>query len=356
VVDRLRIRVLYEYGIDGRPHSSSFVRLLRPLTHPTVRGRVDVATGVSYEGEGADAVVVDRLWRPDVSMVLAKELVDRVRQAGARLVYFLDDNLLDLPNERSDWPSAEQVAVVELFLRRADVVVVTTPALRDRVSSYNLNTAVLRNALDERLLVGGAGSPERPWGRSGEKVIGYMGTRSHDADLMMVLPALRGLARRRPGEFEIQLVGVAASPETVTALGDLPVRLVEPEPEEVEYPLFMLWFSSQLAWDIAIAPLRNTPFGRCKSDIKFLDYSAIGAVSVCSRGPAYEGSVRPGETGWLAEDDPAAWEEALDCLLRNDEQRELMARAASGYLWSERILVQCAPQWLAVLEKACGRI
>jgi glycosyltransferase involved in cell wall biosynthesis len=338
---------VYEYGIDGRPHASSFVRLLRPLRHPTVRDRVELSASPDFAGGGADLVAVDRLWRPDVSQTLAWDLVERVRDAGARLAYFLDDNLLDLRAERGDWPTGEHLAVLEVFLGEADTVVVTTEALRDRVSGLGGLTVVLPNALDERLLVGGGDGARR---REGRRVIGYMGTRSHDADLLTVAPALRALARRHPGAFELQLVGGAARVETLEALDGVPVRVVEPEPQEAEYPLFMLWFSSRLAWDVALAPLRDTPFGRCKSDIKFLDYSAIGAAGVYSRGPAYGGSVRHEETGWLVEDEPSAWEEALDRLLGDDALRVRIAGDATRYLHAERVLARCGRRWLGALE------
>jgi glycosyltransferase involved in cell wall biosynthesis len=348
-VRRLRVHVVYEYGVNGRPHASSFVRLLRPLRHPTVRDRLELTAGPDFREGGPDVVAVDRLWRPDVSRTLAEQLVERVRDAGARLVYFLDDNLLDLGQERADWPSTEHLAVIELFLGEADTIVVTTEALRQRVSSLGGRVVVLPNALDERLLVGRAGGSR---GRPERWVVGYMGTRSHDADLLLVAPALRALARRHPDAFEVQLVGGVARPQTLEALGGVPVRLVEPRPEEAEYPLFMLWFSSQLAWDVALAPLRSTPFGRCKSDIKFLDYSAIGAAGVYSRGPAYDASVRHRETGWLVDDEPSAWEEALEGLLRDDALRAQIARNATRYLEAERLLARRAHLWLAALEDA----
>ena len=36
-----RVHVLYEYGLALRPHSSSFLRLIRPLSHPLVQAHVD---------------------------------------------------------------------------------------------------------------------------------------------------------------------------------------------------------------------------------------------------------------------------------------------------------------------------
>ena len=90
-----RIHVLYEHGADLRPYSGAYIRLLRPLTHPTLGAALSVTASTDYGGEAADAVIVDRLWRPDISLRLAEELLAKVRGAGARLIYAVDDNFFD---------------------------------------------------------------------------------------------------------------------------------------------------------------------------------------------------------------------------------------------------------------------
>lgn len=352
-----KIYILYEHGEDPRPYSPSYIRLLRPLTHPSLRKRLEVDWGLQYENQQVDAVIVDRLWRPDISPALAESLVENIRQAGARVIYALDDNLLDLPGRQPTlasqdkaWPTEEHIRVVQFFLRQADGVIVPTKALRQRFLGFNPNIVVVPHALDERLLIRGAPPSGHPLFSPGRKVIGYMGTLTHDDDLMMVLPALWAVWQRHREEIEFQIVGALGRADTLRALEGLPVRMVNPRPEETEYPLFMLWFSNRLHWHIAIAPLRDTPFNRCKSDIKFLDYSAIGAAGIYSRVPAYELSVRHLETGWLAENDVGAWVEALEELLSNDGLRIQIARNATRYLYTERTLARCARCWLQALE------
>jgi glycosyltransferase involved in cell wall biosynthesis len=112
----------------------------------------------------------------------------------------------------------------------------------------------------------------------------------------------------------------------------------------------MAWFSGRIQWDIAIAPLRDTPFNRCKSDVKFLDYCAIGAAGIYSGVPAYQASVRHLETGWLAENNEAAWVEALEKLLADEPLRQGIAGRASQYLFAERIVARCSHHWLEALD------
>lgn len=354
-MSRYKIHILYEYGSDLRPHGSAFIRLLRPLTHPLLSQTIEVTHACTYEGQAVDAVIVDRFWHHTVTFTHAANLVEKVRSAGAKLIYALDDNLLELSTRNSPWLTAEHFVVVEFFLRQADAVWVTTPPLREQLLRFNPNITIIPNTLDERLLCNSQPSPiDSPFSPN-RIVIGYMGTLTHDDDLLMVLPALQRVWQRHPEDFEFQIVGVMGHQDTLSALGNLPVRVVNPKPGEIEYPLFMLWFSGWIKWDVAIAPLQDNSFNHCKSDIKFLDYSAIGAAGIYSRVPAYESSVRHQQTGWLVENEVEAWVEALEESLLNKPVRIQMAHKATQYLYNKRILARCGVKWVEIIHSLIGR-
>lgn len=345
-----RVHILYEYGPDLRPHSSPFLRLIRPFSHPLVQAQIDTTFSLDYNNEPSDFVIIDRLWRRDVSLQLVQDLVNRIRLRGARVIYSLDDNYLDLIYDRNTWPTRETLSVVIFLLRQADAVLVTTPSLRQRLLEYNKNIYVIPNSLDERLLVIRPPIIKTSIDNQHRLVIGYMGTFTHDEDFKMVLPALHSLHQRHPGRIEIQVVGVVDKDETKKELQALPVRYVYPTLEEHEYPLFMLWFTGHVHWDVAISPLINTPFNDCKSDIKFLDYASIGAAGIYSRSPAYSNSVQQRQTGLIVDNTPQAWEEALEGLLLDSELRLKIAECASRYLYQERILAHRAVDWVELIK------
>lgn len=347
------IFVLYEHGLSLRPHSSPFLRLIRPFSHPMVSAQIDTTFGLDYNNEPADLVIIDRLWRRDISLPLAQELVNKIRLRGIRFIYSLDDNYFDLAFNENAWPTREILPIVSFFLRQADGVLVTTPVLRQRLLEYNPNIHVLPNQLDERLLVIRPQAGAANFIDQDHLVIGCMGTFTHDEDIKMVLPALRSICERHSGGIEIQVIGVVSKDETRQELKALPVRYIYPAPEEHEYPLFMLWYTGQVNWDVAISPLQSTPFNDCKSDIKFLDYASIGAAGIFSQSPAYSESVRHQHNGWIVENNPASWEEALETLLRQPELRLKIARNASQYLYQERILAKRAADWINVIMSFC---
>ena len=346
-VKRHNVHVIYEYGVDYRPHASSFVRLLRPLGHPRSAAWAHFSYGRELVPPGSDLVIVDRLWRPDITMRLAESLLDDIRQVGAKFIYCLDDNLLDLPLERLDWPRPEHLDIMRYWLQQADGVMVSTPYLIERLQAFNHRVFTIPNALDERLLVPHPVVQSMPSKRP--LVIGYMGTQTHDADLRMILPALQSISERHTGQVLLEIIGVTATSETLELLKNLPIRFISPDPRESEYPLFMLWFTSQVHWDIALAPLHDTIFTRAKSDIKYLDYAAIGAPGIFSNIPVYSSSISHGENGLLADNTPEAWEAGLESLIANPGLRQNIASQAVFDLYNRRILNCCAINWETAL-------
>ena len=344
------VQLLYEYGIDGKPHGSGVIRLLRPFSYPTIVDRVDSRMAWSYNRYlSAKIAIVDRFWHPhDVTFEQVESMVKEVRESGCQLIYAIDDNLLDLPRERFSFQDFH-FQIVDFLLKNANGILVTTPFLAERFSIYHKPTYILKNALDDRLLL-----PRRKPGISQNSIIkiGYMGTVTHKGDLEMILPALKSVAKRHPNVRYEFIGGVA---KTGTLLSDLPISWISPDPDQDAYSLFMLWFTGRVHWDIAIAPLEDTDFNRAKSDIKLLDYAAVGAAGIFSNVRAYQNTVIHGKTGWLAESSNESWEEALETLISDHEMRQAIADEAHQYLRQQRILKVCAPQWLDALN-SFGRV
>jgi glycosyltransferase involved in cell wall biosynthesis len=198
---------------------------------------------------------------------------------------------------------------------------------------------VVPNAIDERLYryrtddLSAPGSP---------KVIGYMGTGTHDKDIMMIAQALRAVMRR--SDVELQIVGGFLDPAITEFFAGLPVRYLDNKGGQ-EYPSFIRWMVANARWDLAIAPLDATPFTMCKSDLKFLDYSALGVAGVYSQVRPYEEGVEHLETGYLAPNSVDAWSEALERLLNDDALRDRIANKARDYVFSKRTLAHCAAEW-----------
>ena len=80
--------------------------------------------------------------------------------------------------------------------------------------------------------------------------------------------------------------------------------------------------------DIAIVPLENNHFNRCKSNIKWLEYSACGIPGVYSDILPYNSCVTQGETGILVGSSTGEWIDALKVLISQEELRKTIGKAA----------------------------
>ena len=100
-----------------------------------------------------------------------------------------------------------------------------------------------------------------------------------------------------------------------------------------------------LRWDVAIAPLMDDPFTRCKSDLESLDYGALGIPGVFSDVKPYRDTVRRRETGLLTANDQKAWTDALEEIVSDATLRQRLAARAKAEVHDTRMLRTNATRW-----------
>jgi hypothetical protein len=93
--------------------------------------------------------------------------------------------------------------------------------------------------------------------------------------------------------------------------------------------------------DVALLPLADTPFNRLKSDLKFIECCAAGAVPICSPVVYAE---RPGhlDIGVFAQT-PQAWHDELVALVRDPASLQARRSAGHRYVLQQRLHAHQAP-------------
>jgi GT2 family glycosyltransferase/glycosyltransferase involved in cell wall biosynthesis len=355
----------------------AYIRMLLPLTHPGAGRGIEVTIASAEEALSlrADLILAHRYAVPDQAAATA--LLAHATSTGAPFVLDLDDNLVELP---ADHPEAERLgpktAVVTALLAGADRVQVTTPLLAERLAPFVRGSMgslhLIPNGLDERLWSLPAvdlAAPHRSALAAGGVVQGpvrilYMGTATHGPDLDLVLPALARLHETFGDRIAIEIVGIVGP-------GELPPflkRVEVPVRAGLSYPAFVAWLTDRQRrqpWSIGIAPLADTPFNRCKSAIKMLDYAALGLATVASdmpvyRDPSYSDFAQPLDAaavvagGYRAADE-GQWFHAIARLVRRPDLRLAMARAGHAALMGEGTLAAQADLRAAAWDRLLPR-
>jgi hypothetical protein len=252
---------------------------------------------------------------------LWQELAHQARRTGQQLVYDADDHYLQVdPSNEAAYSVYSRPEVQERIianLRVAHTVTVCSTALAEVYGQYNDNVVVTTNTLPAAFSLW-----RRPLRR--RLVVGWAGSEASHAELTIVAPVLRELARR--DDVEVHLIGV---PEHVARS-----RRLSAEQGIRVTP--WVWgteeYLTTVDFDIWIVPQRSTPFNGAKFPTKAMEASVLGIPIIAS--PVGEYPRRIGNAGVVAYN-PTAWGKIIESMISNVMMRRDCAAAArhSAHQW-----------------------
>ena len=299
---------------------------------------------------GAEAVV--REWREDNLnlvdealqydlMVLqrvamsaqVRRLIDAAHLQGKKVIFDTDDlifepQLIQWHRGVARLTAAEQQLYTEgvhryqATLEACDYVLTTSALLAELAQKHGKTAFVHRNAIGREMQALGDQllAQRQKQTREERIVIGYgSGTPTHDVDFEQTAPALLDMMTRYP-QVELWLVGPLELPQSLNLLRHRIHR----------FPLtdWRGWFELVSQFDINLAPLEmNNLFCRAKSEIKFSEAALFEIPTVASRIDPFVYAITPGQNGLLAAN-MVDWIDALDLLISQPAQRQLMGQAA----------------------------
>lgn len=334
---RPRIGVLIRGGSKpGQWAGSGHVRAGRFVLHDDIRSGVDLTTGPVYPKE-VDAVSIVR----DAFLDLDPEHLEDLLTSERPVTIDLDDPLHDEDLLANQPGHAMSAAAVRAVLDRASRVTVSTAPLGEHIRrSWNLPVSVVPNLLDETLWFGRAPSGASPAPDDECFRLLYAGTWTHAEDLEILHEAIPVLRKRLGRRVEVEVFGGGRSLDEEVFT---PVNI-----RSGHYPDYVRQLRQHSArYHLAVAPLVDNPFNAFKSDLKFLEYSALGLATVASRSGEYPTTVRSGEVGILADMSTSSWVEALEFMLLNPQRRLEMAVAARRMVRDTRTIGARGNVWVA---------
>lgn len=251
------------------------------------------------------------------------EAVERFIQKGWVVVADMDDD----PHHWKEYVQSNFHA-----FRAVHAVTVSTEPLAAMIRQWNPHVTVWPNALLQRPEI----TPSSP---KGERPTIFFGALNRGGDWAPLREAIVGAARELGSDAHWVVVHDRA-------FHDL---LPESASREFHPTLPPQQYLRQMArCDITLLPLADTPFNRLKSDLKFIESCAAGAVPICSP-TVYGDNALHRDIGWFAEA-PAEWTQAITALVRQPQELQRRRERGLQYVCTRRMLAHQLPDRIAHLR------
>ena len=242
----------------------------------------------------------------------------------------VDDLFHDLPQKHHlhNYHQREGYVRMREAMSLCDRVIVSTQPLVEVYGDYCRDVRVMPNCLDDRV-----------WGQfyktpaPRERLrVGWAGAAQHLGDLEMIGEVV---ARFKD---EVDWIFMGMCPDSLRPY----IKEYHPFVSYVDYPAKL----ASLDLDIAIAPLEDNPFNRCKSNLRLLEYGAMGWPGVCS-------DVYPFRTEnppvLRVPNEKEAWIESVQRLINDEALRHQMGQQLNRWVSDHFYLSKNTGKWFSAI-------
>lgn len=209
---------------------------------------------------------------------------------GKRFVSEFDDYIYSIPVSNSAYrvykPGTDFTRIAIQQMKASSALIVSTPHLKKLYAAYNPNVHIVENTIDTALW-------RNPNKHAGDKVvIGWVGGGTHNEDHVMIQKAVFEVLGKCQKAYFHYLSGCPMPKGYAHAR----IKWEEDFKSIDKYPKWV----SRKGFDIGIAPLVDNEFNRGKSNLRWLEYSAMGIPTVAAPLIHFKQSIKHGKTGFLA--------------------------------------------------------
>lgn len=251
----------------------------------------------------------------------------------------IDDYVADVPigNEAYEQykPGSTRFRVCMDQMRQSDGLIVSTPYLAEMYKGMNANIHVVSNSID----LSQWKDLER---KRGDRIrIGWIGGGTHGPDLEMISPAIQKVLEKYQDVWFYCIHGV---PQVYKEMKK--VYWTRKWAQINLYPKFMASYK----FDIGIAPLLDNNFNRGKSNLRWLEYSALKIPTVASPLPDFDRVISHGQNGYLANSEDE-WVMMLSKLIEDKNHRRSVGQSAHETIKRDFNVSKTAKEYLWLLRE-----
>ena len=259
-----------------------------------------------------------------------------------KVIVDVDDNYLDIlasnPLYDKYKPTKKNRSILGATLFFSDAVTVSTEPLKQRLIQYFKE--IHGQDLSHKIYVLPNFNDLEDWNHRPAKkkkfIIGYSGSNSHHDDLEMMMPHLGRLMEKYP-HVHCEIVGSLDHNhfnvfETFSSKVLNRCEILSGTWTFNEYPAYL----ANRGWSIGLAPLVDSPFTRCKSPIKFFEYSTYAIPTIAS--PVYPYIISTTNNSVITDEEnallakPSEWFEKMERLVLDAELREKLGTNAKKHI------------------------
>ena len=260
--------------------------------------------------DNSDVLIIQR---QEAKSAIAGMLEQKKR--GKIILTDIDDNIWAIPQGVVDlkafW-TKDKIERFETTLKICDAVTTSTSFLAKVMQKFNPNVYVLPNLIN---------SFEYTKLENRTIRIGWGGSPTHLPDFTPTITSTLLKLKEEYGDL-IELVIVGITPLELIGKSTF-YRFTTPH----KY----LRFLRELNFDIGIIPCNDNFFNDARSNIKYLEWSAIKAATVTSPARSYVDCIKHGVTGFIARK-PKQWYEYLKLLIEDKNLRIKVSQNAFNYV------------------------
>lgn len=239
----------------------------------------------------------------------------------------LDDNLIEVPegNPASTYyNNKETIKLSKECYREADLITVTTPALKKTVQEFNPNVEIIENAYDPVIFK----PVEIDWTKK-NKIIMWRGGGTHAIDLASVLPQLTELTKKHTDWTFVFFGGKDEFTDYVLKPTLNPNNTVYIKSQS------MLKYAENMQSiqpSISIVPLAINNFNDAKSNIAWIEFTASGAVTIA---PDMTEWRKPGILNYKT---PEEFKQQVDFIIANFNKTPGLWKQSNEYITNNLLL------------------
>lgn len=262
----------------------------------------------------------------------------------------MDDWIFDIPSynlaSHPYHPNSELESVAYDQLKLSDGVICSTEYLKNKVNQLfpGKMTYVVKNSLDFDIWNEVKKVTTEHDQRPDLIRIGYTGCENHAGDMEIVKEPIMALLEEFPNLEFISL------PRNYDSFKD------------IKHPRLLTWnawvgmskYPNVVAgWemDIGIAPLRDCELNRAKSNLRWLEYSALNIPTVASDVEPFKKSIKNGHDGIIVGNNKKEWYAALRSLILDKQKRISIGENAYKRVKKEFNMDDVAKSYLSILRE-----